>query len=72
MINDVRVKVFGWFQDGNDEPHSWYRIGIKGEGDRLFRDLKNNAELDGREKFYIKEVRSKEWKQASKLGKEMA
>lgn len=66
------VRVLAWYQEDCAEPASWYRIDEPGEGDRFFRDLKNNAENDGREKFEYKEVTSDEWAKAEKVGLELA
>jgi hypothetical protein len=64
------IKIIEWETEGCTESSYCYRLDEPCNGDRFFRDLLNNAESDGREKFTIKEVTPKQWAQIERNGQE--
>ena len=67
-----KIKVIEWWQDGSPEPSIVYRLDERGNGEKFFVDLINNAETDGRERFAIKNVTPQEWEEIDRRGLEMA
>jgi len=67
-----KVTIITWNTNGAGEPDDCYRIDRKGEGERFFRVLLDNAEADGRDIFHLKKIPFKEWIEIEKAGREMA
>ncbi len=56
-----KVQIMVWKTDGSNEPEIWYRLDDSSDAKRFFKNLFDNAEMDGREQFQIKEVTVQEW-----------
>lgn len=66
------IKVIEWDQEGGVEGPVVYRLDDVTEGSRFFQHLLDNAEVDGRERFKVREVTEAEWAEIEKRGEESA
>jgi len=69
---DEKIKVIEWETEDCGEGPLVYRLDEAGEGDRFFQHVLDNAELDGRERFTLKEMTKEEWAECEKRGEDSA
>lgn len=70
-MRDGKIMVVAWKEENCAEPANWYKVDEKGEGNRFFQNLMDNAEIDGNE-LALLFVTPEEWAEADRIGKEMA
>lgn len=65
---EEKIKVIVWKTDGSDDGGLVYGLHETNAGNRFFKDLENNAELDGREHFTIEYMTASDFVKAQELG----